>query len=72
VISLQVHEAAKSKQNLYHNFIFTLETAAGDSFFNQSCLEPVPSGSLNMLAKLNERLVMLVLEAKYHVAIIAI
>ena len=48
MITLQVHEAAKSKQNLYLYFIIctlALEIAAGDSFFNRSCLEPVPSTS---------------------------
>ena len=36
MITLQVHEAAKSKQNLYLYFIIctlALEIAAGDSFF---------------------------------------
>ena len=70
MITLQVHEAAKSKQNLYLYFIIctlALEIAAGDSFFNRSFLEPVPSTSLNML-----ELEMLLPEAISHVAIIAI
>ena len=36
MITLQVHEAAKAKQNLYLYFIIctlALEIAAGDSFF---------------------------------------